>query len=83
MKKIQMIKFLAIPAAAFIFASCDTPAENAREDAAETTADAMEERADAVRDQDNSGALGTTGDAAEAEADAIEERADDVRDAAE
>ncbi len=82
MKKKSILSLLALPLCALFFASCDSPQEEAVEDAAEQRADALEERADAVRDQDNSGTLGTTGERAERRADALEERADDVRDAA-
>jgi hypothetical protein len=76
-----LLTLLALPFAAFSLVSCDSPSENAREDAGERRADALEERADSVRDADSSGTLGTTGAAAERRADALEERADEVREA--
>jgi len=78
-----LLTLMALPAAAFLFASCDTTPDTPQEEAAERQADALEERADAVRDADSTGTLGTTGDAAERRADALEERADEVRDSAE
>lgn len=78
-----ILTFLALPAAALFFSSCDTTPDTPAEAAAEQQADALEDRADAVRDADNSGALGTTGDAAERRADELEDQADEVRDAAE
>ncbi|PJJ48740.1 hypothetical protein [Hymenobacter chitinivorans] len=67
----KKVLFLALAAASFTFASCDSKKENAQENAAdnveaagEAKADAMEEQADAVRDS------------ADNKADAMEDAAD-------
>lgn len=67
----KKVLFLALAAASFSFASCDSKKEDAQEQAAdnveaagEAQADAMENQADAVRDS------------ADAKADAIENAAD-------
>ncbi|MCA8832172.1 hypothetical protein [Hymenobacter pini] len=67
----KKVLFLALAAASFSFASCDSKKEDAQEQAAENVeasgeakADAMEEKADAVRDS------------ADAKADAMENAAD-------
>ncbi|WP_019948845.1 hypothetical protein [Hymenobacter aerophilus] len=67
----KKVLFLALAAASFSFASCDSKTEDAQEQAAdnveeagEMKADAMEEKADMVRDS------------ADAKADAMENAAD-------
>ncbi len=69
----KKVLFLALAAASFSFASCETKHEEATEQAAdnveaagEAKADAMEEQADAVRDS------------TEAKADAMEDAADNM-----
>lgn len=69
MKTPLLTTVLAASLYGFLFTSCDSKQEDAREDTLENKADAAENKADAVRD------------AAERQADAIEDKADATRDA--
>ena len=67
----KKVLFLLFAAASFTFASCDSPKENAQENAADNVEAAGEAKADAMED-----AADATRDSADAKADAMEDHAD-------
>jgi uncharacterized protein YpmB len=67
----KKVLFLMFAAASFTFASCDSPKENAQEQAADNVEAAGEAKADAMED-----AADATRDTAEATADKMEDNAD-------
>lgn len=72
----KKVLFLALAAASFTFASCDSKTENATEAQAEQVEDAGEAKADAMENAGNEAGADSVENATEAQADAIENAAD-------
>lgn len=88
MKTHSITSLFCASALAFLFTSCDSPQENAREDMIEDTADNLEDKADLVREDGGKSADMTEEQAdavrdvsgSESRADSLETKADKIRD---